>query len=408
VKGLARDYRKLNSEGNAMMKKALLAAALTALALGTSPAWAQADKIRLGFMTTMSGPIATLGKEQEMGLDLALKKLGNKLGGIPVEVSKEDSRMQPDTAVQAATKLVERNKIDFLTGTMLSNQLLAVVKPVTDSGAIILSGVAGPSELAGAGCTPNLFVLSWENNTPSEAVGKHMTNTGRKRGFFLAQNYVTGREHVAGAKHYFKGEVVGEAYPDRTAMDFAAEIAQIRAAKPDAVYAFMPGAQGVAFVKQYAAAGLIKSIPLYSGSWLADEHSFAALGELSLDVNLAANWFVGLDNPTNKEFVESFRKEYGRNPVFYAAFVYDSIMLLDGAIKAVKGNIQDKAALRAALKKADFKSTRGEFKFNSNQFPVQDFFIATVVKDGSGYVHKVTAKAFDDHVDRFADQCKMK
>lgn len=390
------------------MKRTLLFGVLGSLAIGAAPAWSQTDKIRLGFMTTMSGPIAALGKEQEMGLDLALKRLGNKIGGIPVEVAKEDSRMQPDTAVQAATKLVERNKIDFLTGTMLSNQLLAIVKPVTDSGAIILSGIAGPSELAGAGCNPNLFVMSWENNTPSEAVGKYMTDTNRKRGFFLAQNYVTGREHVAGAKHYFKGEVVGEAYPDRTTMDFAAEIAQIRAAKPDAVYAFMPGAQGVAFVKQYAAAGLIKEIPLYSGSWLADEHSYAALGDLSLDVNLAANWFVGLDNPENKAFIAAFKKEYGRNPVFYAAFVYDSIMLLDAAVKAVKGNIKDKAALRAALKAADFKSTRGKFKFNTNQFPVQDFFIAKVAKEGSGYVHKVTATAFKDHVDRFAKDCKMK
>jgi branched-chain amino acid transport system substrate-binding protein len=219
---------------------------------------------------------------------------------------------------------------------------------------------------------------------------------------------VTGKEHVGGAKHYFKGEVVGEAYPDRTTMDFAAEIAQIRAAKPDAVYIFMPGAQGIAFVKQYAAAGLIKSIPLFSGSWLADEHSYKALGDLSLDVNLAANWFVGLDNPANKAFVAAFKKEYGRNPVFYAAFVYDSIMLLDKAVKAVKGNIKDKPALRAALKTTPFASTRGAFKFDNNQFPIQNFYIAKVVKDGDSYIHKITATAFSNHRDRFAAQCKMK
>ena len=389
------------------MRKFLMLVAGTLIAC--TGAWAQqADKIRLGFMSTLSGPIATLGKEQEMGLDLALKQLGGRIGGIPVEVFKEDSRMQPDTAVQAATKLVELNKIDFLTGSMLSNQLLAIVKPVTDSGAIILSCIGGPSELAGAGCNPNVFVLSWENNTPSEAAGKLMTDTGRKRGFFVAQNYVTGKEHVAGAKQYFKGQVIGEAYPDRTTMDFAAEISQIRAANPDAVYAFMPGAQGIAFVKQYAAAGLTKDIPLYSGSWLADEHSYAALGDLSLGTNLAANWFVGLDNPQNKAFVDAFRKEYGRNPVFYAAFVYDSIMLLDGAVRAVNGNIRNKDALRAALRKADFRSTRGKFRFNNNQFPIQDFYVAKVVKEGNSYVHQVTATAFKDHVDRFASACKMK
>jgi branched-chain amino acid transport system substrate-binding protein len=390
------------------MKRTLLIPVLASLAVAASSASAQTDKIRLGFMTTLSGPIAALGKEQEMGLDLALKQLGGKIGGVPVEVFKEDSRMQPDTAVQAATKLVEKDKIDFLTGTMLSNQLLAVVKPVTDSGAIILSGIGGPSQLAGAGCNPNVFVLSWENNTPSEAVGKYMTDSGKKRGFFVAQNYVTGKEHVAGAKHYFKGEVVGEAYPDRTTMDFAAEIAQIRAAKPDAVYIFMPGAQGIAFVKQYAAAGLVKSIPLFSGSWLADEHSYKALGDLSLDVHLAANWFVGLDNLANRAFVAAFKKEYGRNPVFYAAFVYDSIMLLDKAVKAVKGNIKDKPALRAALRTTPFESTRGAFKFDNNQFPIQNFYIARVVKNGDSYIHKITATAFSNHRDRFSTQCKMK
>ena len=391
------------------MRKFLMLSVVAGTLIACTGAWAQQpDKIRLGFMSTMSGPIATLGKEQEMGLDLALKQLGGRIGGIPVEVFKEDSRMQPDTAVQAATKLVELNKIDFLTGTMLSNQLLAIVKPVTDSGAIILSGIGGPSELAGAGCNPNVFVLSWENNTPSEAAGKLMTDTGRKRGFFVAQNYVTGKEHVAGAKQYFKGQVVGEAYPDRTTMDFAAEISQIRAAKPDSVYAFMPGAQGIAFVKQYAAAGLTKDVPLYSGSWLADEHSYAALGDLSLGTNLAANWFVGLDNPQNKAFVAAFRKEYSRNPVFYAAFVYDSIMLLDSAVRAVKGNIRNKDALRAAIRKADFQSTRGKFRFNNNQFPIQDFYVAKVVKEGNSYVHQVTATAFKDHVDQFATACKMK
>ncbi len=391
------------------MKRIVFVLFALTLGLPQPSAWAQrAEKIRLGFLTTLSGPIATLGKEQEMGLDLALKQLGGKIGGIPVEVFKEDSRMQPDTAAQAATKLIESNHIDFLTGTMLSNQLLAIVKPVTDSGAFIFSGIGGPSELAGAGCNANVFVLSWENNTPSEAAGKMMTDDGHKRGFFVAQNYVTGKEHVAGAKTYFKGQVVGEAYPNRTTMDFAAEISQIGAANPDAVYVFMPGAQGIAFVKQYASAGLADRIPLYSGSWLADEHSFSALGDVALKTHLAANWFVGLDNPQNKAFIAAFRKEYGRNPVFYAAFVYDSIMLLDSAVREVNGNIQDKDKLRAALRKADFKSTRGDFRFNTNQFPIQNFYSAKVVKAGAGYQHEVTGTVFRNHADRFAAECKMK
>jgi branched-chain amino acid transport system substrate-binding protein len=387
------------------MRIVALSLVIAASTLATTASSQPAERIRIGFLTTLSGPIATLGKEQEMGLDLALKQLGNRIGGIPVEVFKEDSRMQPDTAVQGATKLIEHHRVDFLTGTMLSNQLLAIVKPVTDAGAIILSGIGGPSELAGEGCNPNVFVLSWENNTPSEAVGKYMTDRGHKRAFFVAQNYITGKEHVGGAKTYFKGTVAGEAYPDRTTMDFASEISQIRAANADAVYVFMPGAQGIAFVKQYAAAGLAKSVPLYSGSWLADEHSFAALGDLSLSTNLAANWFVGLDNPQNKRVVDTFRKEYGRNPVFYAAFVYDSIMLLDSAVRATKGDIRNKEALRAELRKANFQSTRGNFRFNKNQFPVQDFYTAQVVKEGNSYMHKIMGKPFSNHVDRFVQRC---
>ena len=213
-------------------------------------------------------------KSSSWAFDLALKELGNKIGGIPVEVFKEDAGMTPASALQATTRLVEKDHIDFLVGQMLSNQLLAYVKPVTDSGAVIFSGVAGPSQLAGADCNPNLFVVSWENNTPSEAVGKYMTDSGVKRAFFISQNYVTGREYVAGAKAYFKGESVGEAYVPIEQVDYAAELAAINAANPDAVYAFLPGAGGIAFVKQFANSGMMGKVKLFSGSWLADEHSF--------------------------------------------------------------------------------------------------------------------------------------
>jgi branched-chain amino acid transport system substrate-binding protein len=385
----------------------LAGAALSLLA--ASPAFAQgADKIRLGFITTSSGPVAVLGKEQMMGLDLALKKLDNKLGGIPVEVFREDAKMTTDTAQQATAKLVENHKIDFLVGNMLSHQVLAYLKPVTDSGAIILSSISGPSKVAGEECNPNFFAYSWENNAPSESTGQLMTNMGSKKAFFLAQNYVTGKEHAEGAKHFYKGQVVGEAYVPIPQVDYAAEIASIRASGADSVFVFLPGAGGIAFVKQFANSGLKDKVKLMGGSWLADEHSFEALGDTALGLNLAAPWFPQLDNPTNKAFVADFQKEYGRLPVFYSAFVYDSMMALDAAVKAA-GGAKDKAKVRAELEKANFKSIRGDsFKMNVNHFPIQNYYSAEVVKKDGKLEHKVTGTIFKDQKDRFFQACKMK
>ncbi|MGH7090952.1 MAG: ABC transporter substrate-binding protein [Stellaceae bacterium] len=382
---------------------ASLAAAVAAPAAAAPPA-----KIRLGVISTVSGPIAALGREQYMGADLGLKMLGNKIGGIPVDVFKVDARMTPETGLEATTRLTEKDHIDFLIGGQLSNQLLAYAKPVTATGTIIVSGIAGPEQLAGADCNPNLFVASWQNNTPSEAVGKMMTDDGVKRAFFIAQNYITGKEYVAGAKAYYKGNVAGEAFVPIEQVDYAAEIASIRAANPDAVYVFLPGAGGVAFVKQFANSGLLDKIKLFSGSWLADELDFAALGDVvTKNIYLANPWFASLDNPQNKKFVAAFKKEHGRNPVFYAAFVYDSLMLLDGAVKKVHGEIGDKKALVKAMETAPFKSVRGNFAFNTNHFPIQNFYSAKVVKKDGGLQQEVVGTVFTNFKDSFYPQCHM-
>jgi branched-chain amino acid transport system substrate-binding protein len=381
-------------------------AAIAALTTGSAAA-APAEKIRLGVITTTTGPLAVLGKEQFMGADLALKTLGNKIGGIPVETFKEDAGMTPDTAMRATTRLTEKDNIDFLVGQLLSNQLLAYLKPVTETGTIIISGIAGPSELAGKDCNPNLFAISWQNNMPSEAVGQMMTDAKIKRAYFMSQNYVTGKEYVIGAKAYFKGEVAGEAYAPLAQVDYAAELATIRATNPDAIYVFLPGAAGVAFVKQFANSGMQQKVKLFGGSWLADEHSFTALGDFAIGINVAGPWFFELKNPENEKFVADFTKEYGRNPVFYAAFVYDSLILLDAAVKARNGDISDKKALRAAIEKAPFKSTRGKFAFNVNHFPIENFFSARVVKKDGVLRHEVLTTVFEDHKDSYYEACKM-
>jgi branched-chain amino acid transport system substrate-binding protein len=393
---------------NQMIKIAALLAGVVLLVQADPVAAAPPDNIRLGLLTNLTGPLTVLGKEQVMGLELALKRLDNKIGGIPVELFTEDAGMTPDTALKATTRLTELNHIDFLIGLFLSNQLLAYVKPVTDTGTIIISATPGPIELAGKDCNPNLFVLSWQNNSPSEAVGKSMTAAGAKRAYFLSQNYVTGREHVAGAKQYFKGEVLGESYVPLSQVDYASEISSIRAANPDAVYVFLPGAGGISFVKQFVNAGLKNRIKLYGGSWLADEQSFPALGDAALGINVAAPWFAQLRNPQQDEFVRAFREQYKRQPVIYAAFVYDSIMLLDGAVRAVKGEIGDKSALRRAIETVPFQSTRGKFGFNANHFPIQNYYAAHVVKTDGVLQHELDGTVFEDHTDSAVAECHMK
>jgi len=389
------------------MKKYAIGLALAAMMAGGPALAERASVIRIGILNSTSGPIAALAAEQIRGVELAVKVLGGKIGGVPVEIYKEDGRYTPDTSLQAATKLIERDKINFLLGNQMSNELLAYTKPAAEAGVFVLSGLAGPSDLAGAQCNPRLFVLSWENNTPSESVGAQMTADGVKRGYFMGQNYVTGKEHVAGAKRFFKGEVVGESYVPIDHTDYAAEIAAVGAANPEGMYVFLPGASGITFLKQFVNSGLNDKVKLYSGSWLADETNFAALGDAALGLHLGANWFADLDNPENQRFVAAFRKEYGRNPVFYAAFQYDAVMLLDQAVAKLKGDISDKAALRDALEHVPFKSVRGDFAFNSNHFPIQDFYAAQVVEDGGALHQKSTKKVFTDHKDQFFASCQM-
>ncbi len=388
-----------------MIRKFTIAAAAVGMVATSYPALAQKE-IRLGFMSPLSGPLTFLGREQIMGMELALEQLKYKLGGLTVKVFKQDGRMSAATANQAVTKLLEQDKIDILTGLLLSNQTIAITKPLTDRGIFVVSGVSGPKPLAGAKCNPNFFAISWQNEGPSEALGKFMTQRGVKSVFAISQNYVAGRDHVAGVWHYYKGKRVGEIYVPRRHNDYAGEIARIRAAKPQAIFMFLPGRGGIGFLKQLKGAGLLGKIKVYGGSWVADEHSFKAVGDSAVGAELSNPWWAQLDNPTNKAFVRAFRAKHKRNPVFYAAFMYDVVNLLNAAVKEA-GGIKDKNKFRAALRNANFKSVRGNFKFNKNHFPVQDFYIGQVVKAGGKLTHKVIGKPFSGQGDRYAALCKM-
>jgi branched-chain amino acid transport system substrate-binding protein len=389
------------------MKKQLLAAA--ALAMLVSAAHAADGTVKIGFVNTFSGPNAALGNDERDGFELALDHLGRKMGGLAVDVAYEDDQMKPDIGKQATEKLVLARKVDFITGFNWSNVLLASLKPAVDSKTFLISGNAGPSQIAGELCSPYFFSTSWQNDQTPMALGETLSNRGVKRLFLLAPNYAAGKDMAAGVKKTFKGEVVGEEYTGWPGqLDFSAELTKVRAVKPDAVWVFYPGQAGAQFMQQYAQAGLKESIPIYS-VFTVDALTLPQIKELALGHLSTQEWVQDLDNEANKRFVTDFRKKYKRYPSYYSAQHYDAAMLINSAVVALKGDLSNKDAVRAALRKADFKSVRGSFKFNHNHFPIQNFYLQEVVKDDTGeFTMKNLGVVSKDNADPYADKCSMK
>ncbi|MFL5166056.1 MAG: ABC transporter substrate-binding protein [Microvirga sp.] len=382
-----------------------------ALALGlglvATTAFAQSgDKVRIGLIQTLSGPAATLGQQARDGINLAVKELGGKLGGRDAEVIVVDDELKPDIAVTKVKGLLDRDKVDFVVGPIFSNVLLAIHKPALDGGAILISANAGPSSYAGKECHPNFFVTSYQNDQVHEVLGKVAQNRGYKKVYLLAPNYQAGRDSMAGFKRHFKGEVVEESYVPLNNLDFQSELAKIAAAQPDALFTFMPGGMGVNFVKQYRAAGLADRIPFLS-AFTVDESTLPAQQDAAVGLFGGMTWAPDMDNPQNRKFVADYEKTYNAVPGSYAMQAYDAAALIASALKTTQGKTSDKAALREALKKADFKSLRGDFKFGVNNFPIQDFYLVKAAKRPDGkFQTEIVEKVFDDYTDVYAKECK--
>lgn len=388
------------------MRNAISALTVIASLLPLS-AWAQAP-VKIGFISTFSGPQGVLGQELFDGFKLGLKSTGNTAGGRPVELIQGDDQAKPDVGRQVSDKMVERDRVHIVTGINFSNVMLAIAKPVLDAGAFIISVNAGPSQLAGTQCHPLFFSGSFQNDTPNEAMGIYMSAKGIKNVYLMAPNYPAGRDQMNGFKRFFKGEIAGEVYTTFGQLDYAAEIAQLRAKKPDAVYFFYPGGMGINFIKQYAQAGLMKETPLFGPSFSLDQTVLPAVGDAALGAFAATNWSESLDNPTSKKFVADFEAEYGRIPSPSAAAAYDTARMIDAALKTIGGKIEDKKAFQAALKDVKFDSVRGSFRFNANQFPIQSFYLTEIAKDEKGRpVMAYRDVIVRDHADAFVKDCKM-
>ena len=373
-----------------------LAAAAVALTLAAP---ARAEPVTVGMITTLTGGGAGLGIDVRDGFMLAVKQAGNK----DLNVFIEDDQRKPDVAVQLADKMIQENKVDVLTGIIWSNLAMAVVPAAVGQGKFYLSPNAGPSALVGKGCSPNYFNVAWQNDNLHEAAGAYANTTGYKKAFILAPNYPAGKDALTGFKRFFKGEVAGELYTQLGQTDYAAEIAQIKASGADTVFFFLPGGMGIAFTKQYAQSEV--GLPLIGPAFSFDQGILGAVGEAALGVKNTSQWNKDIDNETNKAFVESFQAEYGRLPSLYASQGFDTANLLLSAM--AKASVKDADAFRAALEAADFKSTRGAFKFGSNHHPVQDIYVREVVKEGDVITNKIIGTALKDHADAYAAECKM-
>jgi branched-chain amino acid transport system substrate-binding protein len=380
---------------------------LCLLALAVLPARA-AEQLKIGFISTLSGPSAALGIDIRDGFNLALKHTGGKLGGIATEVLIADDQMNPDTGKQLADRMLKKDKTQIITGMVFSNVLMAAINPILKSETFYVSPNATPSVLGGEQCNAYFFSASWPNDAQHEAMGKHVTDKSFKNVYLIAPNYPAGKDALAGFKRFYKGAVSGEVYTKLGQLDYAAELAQLRAAKPDAVYIFLPGGMGINFIKQYNQAGLSKDLSLFGPGFSADEDIIRAVGEPMVGMFNSSQWAHDLDNAQNKKFVADFQKDYGRMPTVFASQGYDTAMLIDAAMRDSKGKIEDKAAFRKALESANFKSVRGNFKLNKNHFPIQTYYLRQVVKDTSGRItNKTIGTIFSDHDDAYADQCKM-
>lgn len=391
-----------------IISRTLIAAA--AVALFSAPALAQ-QKLKIGFISTFSGPQGVIGEDMKNSVELALDHLKRRIGGLETEIIYGDDQVKPDVGTQLADEMLKKHQVNFVSGVIWSNVMLAVAPRVTGAGTFMIGTNAGPNQLAGAQCHEMFFTTSWQNDQTPEAMGKYMQEQGIQDVYLMAPNYAAGKDMITGFKRYFKGKIVDEVYTRMGQTDYQAELSQMRAKNPKAVFVFYPGGMGIQFLKQYSEAGLRGQYPLYS-VYTVDELSIPAVKHAALGQLETRYWSQDLKNEANLKFVGDYRKKHGgKTPSFYGAQSYDGMMLIDSAVRAVKGNLADKKGMIAAMRKADFKSTRGSFKYGHNHFPVQNFYLLKTVAGATPTadpVMEIVRPVFKDHKDAYGTECKMK
>ena len=385
------------------MSKRIFALA-ACLALAASPV--AAEKVKVGFIVTLTGGGGIIGKPMKNAFELGMEHVGGRLGGMETEVIYADDKRKPDVAKQLVNKMIKKDRVHFITGIIWSNLLVAIHGPVTRSNTFLISSNAGAGAVAGKRCSKDFFNVSFQNDVMPEGMGKYMTDKKINNVYAMSPNYQAGKDMIKGFKRMYKGKIVGEVYTKLGQKDYQAEISALRAAKPSAAFIFLPGGMGINFIKQYAQAGLSKKIPLYS-VYSVDALTLPALKDAAVGTFGVQHWSPDLGNSVNRRFVDSYRKKYGRTPAFYAAQAYDTVMFLDNAIRKA-GGVGDRDKLRTAMRAGDFPNTRGTFKFNNNHFPIQYVYLREAVNDNGNYVTKTLGVVLSAHGDAYAKDCPMK
>jgi branched-chain amino acid transport system substrate-binding protein len=384
-----------------------LAIALVMTIVAAAPVVA-AETVKIGFITSLSGPAGIIGKHMKDSVELALDHLGGKVGGLDVKVIYGDDQRKPDVGKQLADEMLKKERVHFVSGIIWSNVMLAVAPTVTQAGTFMIGTNAGPHDLAGKMCHELFFTTSWQNDQTPEAMGKYMADQGLTDVYAMAPNYAAGKDMISGFKRYFKGRIIDEVYTKLGQQDYQAEISQLRAKNPKAVFVFYPGDMGIQFVKQYVQAGLRDQVPLYS-VYTIDEVTLPALKDDALGIYETRYWSPDLKNEANRKYVGDFRKKFGYTPSFYGAQSYDGILLIDSAVRAVKGDLANKKGMIAAMRRADYKSTRGAYTYNTNHFPIQNFYLLKTVKGAAGDVEmQIQKTVFEKHKDAYSRECGMK
>ena len=394
-----------------MVKKLACLAAVGLLAAAPVSA---ADKVKIGFVTTITTGGGVIGKDMVEAVDLALKHIDGTMAGLPVELIVEDDGFKPAIGKQKTDKLVKQDNVDFVAGFIWSHVLLASQKSVLDNGKFLISSNAGPSQLAGPLCHENFFSTSWQNDQTPMAMGEVLNQKGVKSLYVMAPNYAAGKNMVTGVERTFKGTIAGKdmtKWGKDAQLDFSAELAKAKASGAEGIFVFYPGKAGGAFIKQYEQAGLQGVMPLYS-VFTVDSIGLPKLQSANMTGVLGSImtqfWAPDLDTPQNKKFVSGFKEMYGRYPSFYAAQAYDTIFLIKSAVEAVNGDLSDMDGMRAAMKSADFPSVRGTFRYGNNHMPIQNFYSREVVVDSDGvWTTSVRDVVLEDHQDSYAHECKM-
>ena len=394
-----------------MFKKFLLLVSAGLMAIGPAAA---AEKVKIGFVTTITTPAGVIGKDMVDAVNLAMEDIGGKMAGLDVELIVEDDGFKPAIGKQKTDKLVKQDKVQFVTGFIWSHVLLASQKSALGAGKFLISSNAGPSQMAGKLCHKNFFSTSWQNDQTPMAMGEVLNLNNVKSLYVMAPNYAAGKNMVAGVTRTFKGKIVGKdltKWGKDAQLDFSAELAKAKASGAEGIFVFYPGKAGGAFIKQYAQAGLQGKIPLYS-VFTVDSIALPKLQKANMNGVMGSVmtqfWAPDLDTPQNKKFVSGFKKKYGRYPSFYAAQSYDTIFLIKSAVEAVKGDLSNKDGMRAAMEKANFPSVRGKFSYGNNHFPIQNFYSREVVEDSDGvWTTSVREVVLKNHQDTYAKDCSM-